>query len=134
MGTPQIDPSPSVTSLRLITSALESLWGAKNVRKFGNYIGWIEHRKSWIGFRWVRVSGVFGQPREFVRLRNDVEFHMPTSFWPFSPPKIPKFELTVHDSELNLSFVTDFAAFVSALADGVESPNWDIFRDPAFPG
>lgn len=129
-----VAPSIHLTSLRLITSELESLLGRKNVRKFRNDIGWIEHRKSWIALRWVHVSGVSGQPLQFVRLRNDVEFHLPRSFWPLGIAEIPSFELTVHASEINAGFVKDLAAFVSALADEGEVPQWDIFRDPAFPG
>lgn len=133
MGFLPLETPSSLTSIRFITSVLETLCGRKNVRKFRNDIAWIERRNGWVGFRWVHVSGAFGQPIEFVRLRNDLEFRMPKSFWPLDYPTLPKFELTVHSSEIDRLFVEELVRFVSLLADGVEVPRWDIFRDPAFP-
>ena len=126
--------NPLSEACSAITRGLQQLHGFENVKCTKNHIGWIISQNPWLGFRWTYVSYVSGCPTDFIRLRNDVISTFPKSFWPFPLPEIPKFELTVHHSEITPNFVSEFSSFVSFLADGRdEIYTWDIFGNASFP-
>ena len=127
-------PNPLSKACSVITRGLQELHGFEEVKCTKNHIGWVVTRDAWIGFRWAYVSYVSGCPIDFIRLRNDVVSTFPKTFWRFPIPEIPKFELTVHRSEITHSFVSEFNSFVSFLADGRdEIYTWDIFGDASYP-
>lgn len=127
-------PTPLSDAVATITGGLQELHGFDNVKQRKADVGWIVARDAWLGFRWVHVSYVSGCPTDFIRLRNDVITSLPKSFWRFPEPRLPKFELTFHQSEITRSFVKDFSTFVSFLADGRdEIYTWDLFHDASYP-
>jgi hypothetical protein len=117
---------PSIAETRkLVTRELQWIHGFEQVKQSKGEIGWIVERDGWFSLRWIYLQEYdFG----FPRFRNDIVHELPKSFWKLPYPKIPKFEITVHHSQIDKKFIHSMSDFVSyVFEDRPEIYTWDIF-------
>ena len=107
--------------------SLKHLQGGTNVLRKGLMLFWVVEKEGWFSLRYFVLSDF---PKGFVRIRSDARLPEIKKFWPHKIVKLPQFEMTVHQSEINAAFVKDLRDFVGFLVEERdEIYTWDIFED-----